>query len=531
MSSSIPIRNNSPSSGPLAITSSSFNERNNVLMINNNQNSYQQPSNILNYNQQQQSNSLPHDFTIESSMNNKLTRSNTIKQLNENINNTFNNNLCSTMEVFVTDPPIINQFMYHKWLEGYSIEETSKYLFEKQRKVNNEYFKKYSNFLNSYYQLIINEVNYQFRIFNDVQPYLNNPSLFMSCETTLQMAPSVKRLLIQQFFDFDERVIRELMGKKLTTKSRRDLDDISEKYNLEIISVRRQFDNLKIISKFFKSIDQSALTDFTGISNVNENTFDTLMIMTRIVQNSFYLPERLAEKYVTVVFMGDQRFETSKRVMKDFNFQDLFFFSSRILKHWTLQARLLEELESSTSIKATSENTQLGTSPTFIAFNTHKTNDEPITVLDIQQISLNFVKFRDIKSILFSDRSKLKEFQSIVMKQLANDKAFVENDLRERIDDSLPSIIKSLLQIAQGLITQKEMRDVFIDIYEKFVEPILKLKLTNHQLFQILEAIRESFELTSSIKPHYIQKYKYTFSQFMIVLRDISVYMHKKSIN
>lgn len=145
--------------------------------------------------------------------------------------------LISNSEVFISDCPLINQSVFVKWLQGLSIETTSKYLLEKQRSSHMEYFSKYSFFVDSYYRLITNEVAYQYRIFNDFQPYLQNPLLFMSCNTILQVAPSVKHLLIQQYFNFDERVYRELMGKKLTSKLRRDLEEISEKYDIEIISV------------------------------------------------------------------------------------------------------------------------------------------------------------------------------------------------------------------------------------------------------------------------------------------------------
>jgi len=182
--------------------------------------------------------------------------------------------------------------VFIKWLEGYSIEDTARILLEKQRSSKPEHFTKFSFFVDKYFSLITNEVAYQYRIFNDFKPYLQNPSLFMDCGTILQVAPSVKHLLIHQYFGFDERVLRELMGKKLTAKLRRDLDDVSERYEIEIVSVRRQFDNLKSVFKFVKRSASIPIQELISVIGSNDNG---LSLVSKIIQDKFKLSERLAE--------------------------------------------------------------------------------------------------------------------------------------------------------------------------------------------------------------------------------------------
>ena len=53
------------------------------------------------------------------------------------------------------------------------------------------------------------------------------------------------RVLIEQYYAFDENVVREFLGKKLSSKNRKDLDDVSEKTGISLKSCRRQFDNIK----------------------------------------------------------------------------------------------------------------------------------------------------------------------------------------------------------------------------------------------------------------------------------------------
>jgi len=45
---------------------------------------------------------------------------------------------------------------------------------------------------------------------------------------------------IIRYYQFDKEVVRELLGKKLTGRLRKDLDDISEKTNIPLKSCRQQ---------------------------------------------------------------------------------------------------------------------------------------------------------------------------------------------------------------------------------------------------------------------------------------------------
>ena len=46
--------------------------------------------------------------------------------------------------------------------------------------------------------------------------------------------------IVNRYYQFDKEVVRELLGKKLTGRVRKDLDDVSEKTNIPLKSCRRQ---------------------------------------------------------------------------------------------------------------------------------------------------------------------------------------------------------------------------------------------------------------------------------------------------
>lgn len=57
-----------------------------------------------------------------------------------------------------------------------------------------------------------------------------------------------------RYYEFDNIIVRELLGKKLTTRLRKDLDDISERTTVPLKSCKRQYDNIKNI---FKAVEDS----------------------------------------------------------------------------------------------------------------------------------------------------------------------------------------------------------------------------------------------------------------------------------
>ena len=90
---------------------------------------------------------------------------------------------------------------------------------------------------------------------------------------------STKQRLIESYYDLDGMLCREIVGKKLSSRLRKDLDEICEKITsidksvscsggimtgLRLKSARRQFDNVK---RVFKTIEEMAGDYVTNIKN------------------------------------------------------------------------------------------------------------------------------------------------------------------------------------------------------------------------------------------------------------------------
>lgn len=126
----------------------------------------------------------------------------------------------------------------------------------------------------------------------------------------------IKLLKIHTFryYELDDEVVRELIGKKLTSKHRKDLDEVAEKTGIPLKSCRRQFDNVKRVYKTVEDMPGSVLQN---------------------IQNCFYLPENVAQKYACIVFLASVRFETSKRKLNHMTFACYRRCAQVIMDQWT----------------------------------------------------------------------------------------------------------------------------------------------------------------------------------------------------
>ena len=64
-----------------------------------------------------------------------------------------------------------------------------------------------------------------------------------------------------RYYEFNDNVARELVGKKLTSKNRRDMDEVAERTGITLKSCCRQYDNIKQIYKTVEDLPGSLITN------------------------------------------------------------------------------------------------------------------------------------------------------------------------------------------------------------------------------------------------------------------------------
>lgn len=110
------------------------------------------------------------------------------------------------------------------------------------------------------------------------------------------------------------QVVRELLGKKLTAKDRRVLEEVSEKTLIPLASCRRQFDNIRRVFKRVEEM-QGKLVDN--------------------IRTCFRLSESLAQQYAAIVFLTNNKFEAGRKRLAFVSFHDFVFCANEMVQNWS----------------------------------------------------------------------------------------------------------------------------------------------------------------------------------------------------
>lgn len=173
--------------------------------------------------------------------------------------------------------------------------------------------------------LIASDVLDHYRTYTHLEKFLDAPQKLDS-SLSFQLEKASKMHIIDRYYSLDDSLCRELLGKKLSSKYRKDLDEIGERTSLKLKSCRRQFDNIKRIQK---CIDE---TQPAGS-------------LLKIIQREFLLTEELARKYCAIVFIANQRFELSKKKLTFLTFRDFYECANSIMNYWTYCYQHSQEIE------------------------------------------------------------------------------------------------------------------------------------------------------------------------------------------
>lgn len=324
------------------------------------------------------------------------------------------------VDVFIGNNTLVDPIIYEHWLEGLTAQDAAKDVREKE----------YSALGNVHEELIISYVLDQYRTFHMIEKLLHLPTQ-LSEQWTFQMTPQTEKLLIEKYYDFKDAVIREILGKKLSQRNRKELDDVSERTEVGIKSCRRQFDNIKRVYK--------AIEDMAG--NLVQN-----------IQTTFLLPHELAKKYAAIVYIANNRFETNKRKLQYLQFADFLHCSLEIMNNWSCANPECKYEETS------------------------------------MEIDREFLHdLRELRLLL--EKDLLEEHRVSVLRQI---KSKVPDKKYSDIDVQFKGISRNIINVANGLNHSKEMRDLFLDIVEKVIEPFKSMKLNHSDVSLFLKHYKET---------------------------------------
>lgn len=124
-------------------------------------------------------------------------------------------------EAFLTDPIHVNEDIYALWLEGHNANDALAIRLRTPIDLpvlGDEH---------KLQELLWRDTVDQYRLYEKLEHYLMQPSLFRS-QLLFQIPPIQQHYMIERYYSLDGQVGRWLVGKKLSAKLQKDLDEISD---------------------------------------------------------------------------------------------------------------------------------------------------------------------------------------------------------------------------------------------------------------------------------------------------------------
>ena len=240
--------------------------------------------------------------------------------------------------------------------------------------------------------------------------------------------------MIQMYYTYDEPVVREFTGKKLSGKDRRELDEVCEKTHISMKSCRRQFDNIKRVLKVVDDLEGSLV----------EN-----------IKQQFLLPEEQSQCYAGLVFLSCNKFETGKKKLAHLTVGDFIYCAKLMIESWTSGS----------------------------AGSTRQVDDD----LELDKDFLQ--ELHDMKIHLY-DRGWIDLHQKAVVRDLR--RKLHPSWILKSVESDFGNLSRALANIASSLIHSKDLKDLFVDVQEKIIDAFKPVKWSREDMDAILSSMIET---------------------------------------
>ncbi|ETV94818.1 hypothetical protein H310_11486 [Aphanomyces invadans] len=367
-------------------------------------------------------------------------------------------------DTFLTDPVLLSEDVFALWLEGQNTSNALEIRFRSYAHpppVSSTLDYSETNELDQLRDLIWRDTVDQYRLFEKLEMYLMQP-LLLRTQLLFQIPPWQQLEMTEKYYGFDGAVVRRLLGKKLTSRAQKDLDEVSENSLRTLKNCRRQFENLRRVYVFLEE------KNFQGP-------------LTRLICEQFLISEKLAAKYACVVFLLHGRFEVhpSHKLVGFLSWHDVQFFAALLMGHWVAPSTKRHhhsKLDAAASVKPLSFSVLTESSST-LSNDGHSSLDWPnlaflearVTPMsaracvgvDLNQRMTN--SLRDLKAHFLNDADTLNEYRNLVMSVL---QVSLHGNQLEHLGLKMLVVIRGLLAIGAGLSQPKELKDLIEDLVD-----------------------------------------------------------------
>eukprot|EP00903_Cladosiphon_okamuranus_P011981 g11252.t1 len=320
-----------------------------------------------------------------------------------------------------------------------------------------------------------------YRVFDTMEHFLRQPE-HLRGQLQVQLGGTTQAWMVERYHELDESVLREILGKKVTSKTRKDLDDVSELTNVPLRSCHRQYDNIQRL-----------------LGNLEDSVALPHLSVAKEVQDKLGLPLWLAARYTAVVFLLHVRFhvQRAKRPTAHMTAYDLCWSAMGMLNYWVGDGKFLAAFEEAET-KGSGPRSRACNDPVGGDQSRREEWQEAMQQGLLGVHGLEFDKkwirlLRVIKTQLFGDyRSNLFD---LLRRHAMTDlkEGGMLPPTVEAISQNFRSTVKALASIGSGLSMSREYRDVFEDLIEKVGNPLRDAGVGLRDTVFLLEALVRGF--------------------------------------
>ncbi|RHY32784.1 hypothetical protein DYB32_002254 [Aphanomyces invadans] len=370
-------------------------------------------------------------------------------------------------DTFLTDPVLLSEDVFALWLEGQNTSNALEIRFRSYAHpppVSSTLDYSETNELDQLRDLIWRDTVDQYRLFEKLEMYLMQP-LLLRTQLLFQIPPWQQLEMTEKYYGFDGAVVRRLLGKKLTSRAQKDLDEVSE-------------NSLRTLKK--SVYNRTRQKNFQGP-------------LTRLICEQFLISEKLAAKYACVVFLLHGRFEVhpSHKLVGFLSWHDVQFFAALLMGHWVAPSTKRHHHSkldaAAASVKPLSFSV-LTESSSLLCLRRHRRGDEMSSTLstdghssldwpnlaflearvtpmsartcvgvDLNQRMTN--SLRDLKAHFLNDADTLNEYRNLVMVRFSSESPLADDVILE-----LKDLIEDLVDAAGIVFKDSKLRLDDIDV-------------------------------------------------------------------
>ncbi|GMF20613.1 unnamed protein product [Phytophthora lilii] len=391
-------------------------------------------------------------------------------------------------EAFLTDPIRVNEDVFALWLEGHNAGDALAARLRLPSAVPMPFLG--GDAAAKLRELLWRDTVDQYRLYDKLEHYLSQPSLFRS-QLLFQIPPAQQYYMVERYYTRDADVDRWLLGKKLSGRLEKDLDDVAERSGRTLKSCRRQLENLR---RVYAAVEDR---NFHGLPS-------------RAVSELFLLSEQLASKYACLLFILHTRLQVHPQhpVTGFLTWHDLRFFAALLMTHWLPQRKTLTKLmfpkgasskdtvgdvvENGAQIALRATNTGEWPAIGFLQEKLQPTSVRETVGLDLSHPLTNCL--RDLKAHLINDNDVLRVYREKIMARLRSSATMkgAQSDSTHglnELESKLYLVVHGFLTIGAGLSQPKELQHLLEHLLTRVVRVLHDCEINKSQLNSLFSAL------------------------------------------